>query len=155
MVKQGLFREDLLYRINTIQIEVPPLRFRGDDILLLARHYLEEFAVRYGRKGLRISAKTADKLKSYAWPGNVRELCHTMEKAVIMTDSADLVPEDFTFEATEMLVDYGRPGSKLEDLERKAIALSLKNHGWNIAEAARELGIGRQTLYRKIEKYNI
>lgn len=155
MVKQGIFREDLFYRINTIHIEIPPLRIRGNDILLLARHYLGEFAARYGRKGLSISGKCAEKLKAYAWPGNVRELRHTIEKAVILADSADLVPEDFSFGADDMTAEFLPLGSKLEDVERKAIALSLKNHNWNIAEAARELGIGRQTLYRKIEKYNI
>ncbi len=155
MVKQGLFREDLFYRINTIQIEIPPLRYRGNDILLLAKHYLEEFAARYGRKGISLSDKSAEKLKAYAWPGNVRELRHTIEKAVILADSADLDTEDFSFEADDLSMDGVMQGIKLEEIERKAIAISLKNHGWNIAEAARELGIGRQTLYRKIEKYKI
>jgi DNA-binding NtrC family response regulator len=155
MVKQGTFREDLFYRINTIHIEIPPLRFRGNDILLLAAHYLDEFTARYGRKKIRISGRSAEKLKTYTWPGNVRELRHTIEKAVILADSTDLVPEDFSFGTEDMPVAYVSQGSKLEDVERKTIALSLKNHNWNITEAARELGIGRQTLYRKIEKYNI
>jgi transcriptional regulator with GAF, ATPase, and Fis domain len=155
LVKQGLFREDLYYRINTIEIEVPPLRNRGDDIILLAEHYLAEFCARYDRKGISLSRKTAEKLKSYAWPGNVRELRHTMEKAVILTDSSDLIPEDFSFDTDNLHLDYVLPVMNLEALERRAIALSLSKYNWNIAEAARELGIGRQTLYRKIEKYKI
>ncbi len=155
LVKQKLFREDLFYRINTIQIEIPPLRFRGDDIIMLAEHYLAEFASRYGREGIKISNKSAEKLKAYAWPGNVRELRHTIEKAVILTDSANLVPEDFSFDSDNLNLDIVLPGLKLEEVEKKAIALSLKNHSWNIAEVARELGIGRQTLYRKIAKYKI
>jgi len=155
LLKQKLFREDLFYRINTIQIEIPPLRCRGNDILLLAEHYLVEFAARYDRKGIRLSNKTAEKLKSYAWPGNVRELRHTIEKAVILTDSTNLVPEDFSFEPDDMHLDFVLPAMNLEELEKKAISLSLIHHNWNIAEAARELGIGRQTLYRKIEKYKI
>jgi DNA-binding NtrC family response regulator len=155
MVKQGLFREDLFYRINTIEIEIPPLRNRGNDILLLAEHYLAEFSSRYGHKGIRLSSRTAEKLRAYAWPGNVRELRHTIEKAVIMTDSTNLVPEDFSFESDDMHLDGILPVMNLEELERKAIMLSLDKHNWNIAEAARVLGIGRQTLYRKIEKYKI
>ncbi len=155
LVKQKLFREDLFYRINTIQIEIPPLRCRGDDIILLAEHYLAEFATRYGRKGIKIPNKSAEKLKAYAWPGNVRELRHTIEKAVILSDSANLVPEDFSFETDNLNLDIALPGVKLEEIEKKVIALSLKNHSWNITEVSRELGIGRQTLYRKITKYKI
>jgi len=155
MIKQGHFREDLYYRINTIHIEIPPLRSRGIDIVMLAEHYLNEFSVRYGRKGIKLSNKSVEKLKSYGWPGNVRELRHTIEKAVILTESANLVPEDFSFGQDDMHLDLVPAGMNLKELEKSGIMLSLKTHNWNIAETARELGIGRQTLYRKIEKYNI
>jgi DNA-binding NtrC family response regulator len=155
LVKQGLFREDLFYRINTIQIQIPPLRARGSDILLLAEHYLKEFAARYDRKGIRFSGESTDKLKSYPWPGNVRELRHTIEKAVILSDSANIQPDDFAFGREDLQFDLAIPKMKLEEMEQKMIMQSLKNNNWNIAEAARELGIGRQTLYRKIEKFGI
>lgn len=153
MVKQGMFREDLYYRINTVQIEIPPLRSRGDDIILLAEHYLREFSTRYDRRGIKFSDKSIKKLKAYQWPGNVRELRHTVERAVILADSATLVPEDFAFMDENLRLDFILPRMKLEEVEKHMIALSLKNNNGNIAEAARELGIGRQTLYRKIEKY--
>jgi DNA-binding NtrC family response regulator len=154
-VKQGLFREDLFYRINTIQIQIPPLRTRGNDILLLAGHYLKEFSTRYDRKGIRFSGESIEKLKSYPWPGNVRELRHTIEKAVILSDSVNIQPEDFAFGQEDLHFDLAIPRMKLEEMEQKMIMLALRNNNWNIAEAARELGIGRQTLYRKIEKYGI
>jgi DNA-binding NtrC family response regulator len=154
-VKQGLFREDLFYRINTIQIQIPPLRSRGNDILLLAEHYLKDFSTRYDRKGIRFSGESLEKLKSYPWPGNVRELRHTIEKAVILSDSVNIQPEDFAFGKEDLHFDLAIPKMKLEEMEQKMIMLSLKNNNWNIAEAARELGIGRQTLYRKIERYGI
>ena len=103
MVSKNLFREDLYYRINTIVIEIPPLRDRGEDIVLLAEHFLKEYAVKYEKFYLKFSSKTLDKLMKYNWPGNVRELRHTIEKAVILCDSDILMPEDFinlTFNTT-------------------------------------------------------
>ncbi len=96
-----------------------------------------------------------EKLKSYPWPGNVRELRHTIEKSVILSDSGNIQPEDFAFGQEDLHFDLAIPKMKLEEMEQKMIMLSLKNNNWNIAEAARELGIGRQTLYRKIERYGI
>jgi DNA-binding NtrC family response regulator len=154
-VKQGLFREDLFYRINTIQMEIPPIRQRGHDLTLRAEHYLKEFSSRYDRKGIRFSDATIEKLKTWHWPGNVRELRHTIEKAVILSESALLLPADFSFGRNEMQSDFTLPKMRLEEMEKKMIVHSLKNNDWNIAEAARELGIGRQTLYRKIEKFGI
>jgi DNA-binding NtrC family response regulator len=154
-VKQGLFREDLFYRINTIQLEIPPLRKRGDDIILLAEHYLHEFSTRYDKRGIKFSNESLKKLKAHQWPGNVRELRHTIEKALILADSATLVPEDFSFVDDKIHIDFMLPKMKLEEVEKNMIVLTLKNNLGNIAETARELGIGRQTLYRKIEKYGL
>ena len=95
LVIRNLFREDLFYRINTIVIEMPPLRDRGEDIVLLAEHFLREYAGKYEKFNLKFSSKTLDKLMKYSWPGNVRELRHTIEKAVILCESDVLVPEDF------------------------------------------------------------
>jgi len=155
LVKQSLFREDLFYRINTIQLEIPPLRSRGNDIILLAEHYLHEFSTRYDRRGIKFSNESMKKLKAHQWPGNVRELRHTIEKAVILADSSTLAPGDFSFVDDNLRLDFMLPKMKLEEVEKNMIAISLKNNNHNIAEAARELGIGRQTLYRKIEKYGL
>lgn len=155
LVNQGMFREDLFYRINTIQLEIPPLRIRGDDIILLAEHYLHEFSTRYDRKGIKFSNDSLKKLKVHHWPGNVRELRHTIEKAVILADATTLMPEDFSFVDDKLHLDFILPRMKLDEVEKNMISLSLRNNNGNIAETARELGIGRQTLYRKIEKYGL
>jgi two-component system response regulator HydG len=97
MVKEGTFRQDLLYRINTVEIKVPPLADRMEDITLLAQHYLEYYAKKYHKSVTTISPGATDKLKRYAWPGNIRELQHSIERAVIMTDSPSLQESDFLF----------------------------------------------------------
>ncbi|MRR22005.1 sigma-54-dependent Fis family transcriptional regulator [bacterium] len=153
MVREGTFREDLLYRINTITIEVPPLRDRVDDIPVLARHFLRTFSERYNRSGLKISLQALEKLSNHDWPGNVRELQHAIEKAVIMCDGDTLRPSDFSFTSSP-----GRPmrtEMTLEEMEKRMIAESLKRHGNNISIVADRLGITRQTLYNKIAKYNL
>ncbi|MBN1927899.1 MAG: sigma-54-dependent Fis family transcriptional regulator [Prolixibacteraceae bacterium] len=154
-VKQRMFREDLFYRINTIQLEISPLRIRGDDIILLAEHYLHEFSTRYDRKGIKFSNESLKKLKVHQWPGNVRELRHTIEKAVILAETTTLMPEDFSFVDDKLHLDFILPRMKLDEVEKNMISLALRNNNGNIAETARELGIGRQTLYRKIEKYEL
>jgi DNA-binding NtrC family response regulator len=153
MVKEGTFREDLLYRINTITIEVPPLRDRVDDIPVLARYFLKIFSERYGREGLKINVQALEKLANHDWPGNVRELQHAIEKAVIMSDGDTLRPSDFSFAAAG-----NRPLRSeltLEEMERRLIADSLRRHGSNISVVADKLGITRQTLYNKIAKYGL
>lgn len=153
MVREGSFREDLLYRINTITIEVPPLRDRVDDIPVLARHFLKMFSERYNREGLKISLQALEKLANHEWPGNVRELQHAMEKAVIMSDGDTLRPSDFSFapSAGRSL----RTEMTLEEMEKRMIAESLRRHGNNISIVADRLGITRQTLYNKIAKYGL
>ena len=154
-VKEGLFREDLFYRLNTIQIEVPPLRDRGEDIVLLSEHYLKNYSVKYEKAGLRFKAEALDKLLRYNWPGNIRELRHTVEKAVILCENNFIEASDFNFSMKQETDEPFRDGISLEDAERILIVNSLNRYNWNISEAAKELGIGRQTLYRKIEKYDI
>ncbi len=153
MVSEGRFREDLLYRINTIMIEVPPLRDRVDDIPILANHFLRVNGERYGKGKMKISTTALEKLANHGWPGNVRELQHAIEKAVIMCDSDTLKPSDFVFSAhvsrayhTEMT---------LEEMERKMIADSLRRYGNNISVVAGKLGITRQTLYNKMKSYGL
>jgi DNA-binding NtrC family response regulator len=154
MVAEGRFREDLLYRINTILIDVPPLRDRVDDIPVLANHFLREQCDRYGRKGMKISIPALEKLTNYSWPGNVRELQHAIEKAVIMSDSLILKPSDFVFSTTA--VNGPLQGDvTLAEMEKRVIADSLMKYGYNISIVAEKLGITRQTLYNKISKYGL
>lgn len=151
MVADGLFREDLVYRINTIHVEVPALRERDGDILILADFYLTKFMTKYGKLGLRINNLAQEKLLAYSWPGNVRELQHTMERAVILCDGSVLKPTDF------ILNEKGTPtldtaNVTLSEMELLLINDALKKHDGNYSAAANQLGISRQTLYNKIKK---
>jgi DNA-binding NtrC family response regulator len=150
MVNEGRFREDLLYRINTIMIEVPPLRDRVDDIPILANYFLRVHSERYGKSGLKISTHALEKLANHNWPGNVRELQHSIEKAVIMSDSPVLKPSDFVFSLTPRSVIHNE--ISLEEMEKKMILESLKRYSNNISIVAGKLGITRQTLYNKMKK---
>jgi DNA-binding NtrC family response regulator len=154
MVTDGLFREDLLYRINTIQIEVPPLRERNDDIIALADFFLQKFAHRYDKPGLRINQQARDKLLKYPWPGNVRELQHTIEKAVILSEGNVLKPDDFFFRST-LLAGKDENDLKLEEMEKRLIVTALSKSENNMSAASELLGITRQTLYNKIKKYGL
>lgn len=151
MVADGLFREDLLYRINTIHVEVPALRERENDILLLAEFFLNRFANKYDKKGLRINQQAQEKLQEYSWPGNIRELQHTMERAVILSDSNVLKPVDFLLHPKPLESLDGGPKT-LEDMEKHMIAKALEQHDGNYSAAAAQLGITRQTLYNKVKK---
>ncbi|PCE66171.1 sigma-54-dependent transcriptional regulator [Sediminicola luteus] len=151
MVADGLFREDLLYRINTIQIKVPALRDRGDDILVLAEFFLSRYMNKYGKSGLRINQAAQEKLMAYPWPGNIRELLHTLERAVILGEGKVLKPDDFLLSNKAANPSTGSPRT-LEEMEWLMIQTALDRHGGNYSAAADELGISRQTLYNKIKK---
>ncbi len=153
LVKQGKFREDLLYRINTIQIEVPALRHRSSDIPLLAKFFLEKYRVKYHKPNLKIATEALEKLSKNQWRGNVRELQHTIEKAVILNDSAQITAEDLFFNPSSEIVEV--PSVTLEEMEKKMIVQCLKRNDNNLSVAAVELGITRQTLYNKLKKYQI
>lgn len=153
-VKEGLFREDLLYRINTIQIEVPPLRDRVDDIPVLAFHFLKVYCEKYNKPARKINTQALEKLGNYPWPGNIRELQHSIEKAVILSDSSLLGPSDFTFNATSKGVTDS-DNTTLEEMEKKLIAESIRKHDNNLSIVASKLGITRQTLYNKLKKYDL
>jgi transcriptional regulator with PAS, ATPase and Fis domain len=150
MVGEGKFREDLMYRINTIVIEVPPLRDRVDDIPILAGYFLKVYCEKYGRESMRINTHALEKLSNYSWPGNVRELQHSIEKAVIMTDSSVLIPSDFDFKPQSK--NLHQHEMTLAETEKRVILECLKRHGNNISTAASCLGITRQTLYNKLRK---
>ncbi|MEM9077191.1 MAG: sigma-54 dependent transcriptional regulator [Bacteroidota bacterium] len=151
MVSDGLFREDLLYRINTIHIEVPPLRDRDDDVLILADFFLKHFSSKYDKPGLRINSDAQEKLLEYQWPGNVRELQHTMERAVILSEGDVLKPSDFLLHP-KPLHELDQNVLTLEDMERQMIAKALEKNDGNHKAAAEQLGISRQTLYNKLKK---
>jgi len=155
MVSKNLFREDLYYRINTIVIEIPPLRDRGEDIILLAEHFFKEYAIKYEKFNLKFSSKTLDKLMKYTWPGNVRELRHTVEKAVILCDSEILMPEDFIVSHSTQQPLLQQKSPTFAEIENHAIQIALSNNKGNILKAAKELGIARQTFYNKMQKYNL
>ena len=155
-VAQGEFREDLLYRINTIEIPLPPLRRRRQDIPALAHHFLTQYSHKYQRQITGIGSATLNKLRAYHWPGNVRELQHAIERAVIMSSSTSLQPGDFSF------ADSGDGGPSLpldtfnmEEIEAVVIRNALAHFGGNISRVARELGISRPALYRKLERYEL
>ena len=155
MIENHLFREDLFYRMNTIEIEVPPLRERGSDILLLAQHFIRQYAAKYGKPVPQISRKTANQLMEHSWPGNVRELKHTMEKAVILNDSRILQSGELISSAYSGIEPARTQIRSLEETEIEVIRKVLKKNHGNISRSAGELKIARQTLYNKMEKYGI
>ena len=156
MVERGQFREDLLYRINTVEIPMPSLRERRDDIPLLADHFLNLYARKY-RKDLRgINAAALNKLTAYHWPGNVRELEHSIERAVIMSGAGALVPEDFFFPAkTKAANKLPLDTYNLIEIEGIVIRNAMTQFGGNISKVARELGMSRPALYRRLERYGL
>ncbi len=153
-VLNGEFREDLLYRVNTIHLEVPALRDRSEDIPELAEFFLLKYSSKYDKKGLTLSKNAIQKLKEYAWPGNVRELQHAMEKAVILCDGAELQADDFYLRKQEKKSPK-LANMSLEDAEKMLIENSIAKNNGNMSAVATELGITRPTLYSKIKKYEL
>jgi DNA-binding NtrC family response regulator len=156
MVMEGLFRQDLLFRINTIQIDLPPLRERGSDIELMAGYFLAKYASKYDRGKLSFAKESLMAMRSYSWPGNIRELEHSVEKAVILAEGNMVKPEDLYLKKL--------PGSALNpadldgsygDFEKEIIRKALLRHMGNMTSAARELGISRQTIYNKMKRYGL
>jgi DNA-binding NtrC family response regulator len=153
-VANGKFREDLLYRINTIHVELPPLRSRASDIPELVLFFLKKYSEKYNKPGLKISEQASKKLLEYSWPGNVRELQHAIEKAVILADELMLSPADFLFRSQEATLPSSS-GLTLEEMEKKLIAEAILNNEGNLTSVALQLGITRQTLYNKIKRYGL
>lgn len=154
LIEKGQFREDLFYRVNTIQIQSPSLKERGSDIIELAQFYLRKFADKYNKSNLIISKEAQNELLEYQWKGNVRELMHTMEKAVILSEKTELLIDDFYLKATH-LIENSNKSKKLEDVEKRTIQEVLEKHKGNLTKAAKELDISRTTLYLKLKKYEI
>jgi DNA-binding NtrC family response regulator len=156
MVNQNKFRQDLLYRINTVEIRIPPLRERIGDIPALVDHFLKIYCKKYNKPLRRLSSATLKRLEKYHWPGNVRELQHAIERAIIMSDSQVLQPTDFFFPIQEQKGDsMSFEDYNLEDIEKLVIHRAISKHGGNITHAADELGLSRASLYRRLEKYGL
>jgi DNA-binding NtrC family response regulator len=153
-VQKGEFREDLLYRVNTIHLEVPPLRNRKADIRQLADFFLQKQAAKYDKKGLSFANQTILRLEDYSWPGNVRELQHAIEKAVILCDGNELLPSDF-YMKEQTASNPTIENMSLEDAERQLICSTIKKNNGNLSVVASDLGITRPTLYSKIKKYGL
>jgi len=152
MVEEGTFRQDLLYRINTIEIHIPPLRERGEDIILLAEHFLQKYAHKYKKEIQGLTRESKQKLLNYGWPGNVRELQHAIERAVILTQNLWLRPDDFMLTPQKEKKNLLDETLNLNELEDMAIKRALKRCSGNVSNAAELLGITRYALYRKLEK---
>lgn len=151
MVREGLFREDLLYRINTIHIELPPLRERGKDIITLSEFFLRKYIHKYNKKDLRINQQAFDKLMDYSWPGNIRELQNTIEKAVILSDTSVIKPEDLYLRPASRSISFDSVPT-LEEMEQQLISQTIDKNNGNLTAAAEQLGITRQTLYNRLKK---
>ena len=157
MVSENKFRQDLLYRINTVEITLPPLRERVEDIQPLVDHYLDVYCKKYKIEKKRISAGTLKRLQIHDWPGNIRELQHAVERAVILSESTMLEPHDFFMDKSHHGDgnDFSPDNMNLEEVEKMLIRKVVDKHGGNISRAAKELGLTRASLYRRIEKYGI
>ncbi|MDH5827905.1 sigma-54-dependent transcriptional regulator [Sphingobacterium faecium] len=160
LADENRFRKDLIYRINTVEIQVPPLRQRGQDVQLLAEYFLGLYAKKYNKRIDGFESDALKKLFAYHFPGNVRELQYSIERAVIMADEVSITGNDIFFSPIEQLpeetpLDVSISGSNLEELERKAIKAAIERFNGNISKAAKELGLTRAALYRRLEKYDI
>ncbi len=156
MVDENYFRQDLLYRVNTVEIHLPPLRERTGDIPLLTDHFLKSYSKKYKKSIRGISAGALKTLTQYHWPGNVRELQHAIERAIIMSDSDSLQPDDFILSPqTKKVADIEIDTYNLDEIERSIIEKVLKHHQGNITQAAVDLGLTRTSLYRRMEKYDL
>ncbi len=154
MVKEKTFREDLLYRINTVQIEIPPLRKRTADIELLAVYFLNKFAEKYNKSAATLTPGAIEKLTSHSWPGNIRELQHEIEKALILADSLTITEKDILIDTRSQTVkEYST--FNLMDNEKELIKSALETFDGNMSLTAQKLGINRSTLYEKIKKYGL
>lgn len=157
MVKDNTFRQDLLYRINTVELHLPPLRDRVEDIALLADHFVSIYSNKYRKQVKKVSPAAIKKLEKYHWPGNIRELQHAIERAIIMGEETALNPEDFFFlsHRSEEGEEAGVDSYNLDEVEKNVIQKAITKHGGNISKAAKDLGLTRASLYRRLEKHGL
>ncbi|OIQ40977.1 MAG: sigma-54-dependent Fis family transcriptional regulator [Bacteroidetes bacterium MedPE-SWsnd-G1] len=159
-VAEGKFRQDLLFRINTVEIEIPPLRDRVEDVEDFVLHYFDEFKNKYNKKELTISNEIVDMLKEHHWPGNVREVQHTLERGVILSDGKELKRENFNLTTVNVSATNSSSVAEfdnlnLNEIEKLLVQKAMNKHQGNISKAAKELGLTRAALYRRLEKYNL
>ncbi len=158
-VAEGNFRQDLLYRINTVELHLPPLRERTGDLGILAKHFLQKYAKKYHRVAPKLSDSALRFLEKYPFPGNVRELEHALERAMIMSDSDTLQEDDFHFltiqKVPAITIQLENNSLNLDDIEKDMIQKAVEKHNGNISKAAKELGLTRASLYRRLEKYGL
>ena len=156
MVAKGTFRQDLLFRINTVELMLPPLRQRGNDIILLANHFLQTFNTKYHKSIKAIHSKAAQTMLGYSWPGNIRELQHVIERGVIMTDGLEITDDDLQLTpqkfGNQSILQTDMP---LDEMEKMMVNKAIEKHKGNISRAAAELGLTRAALYRRIEKFGL
>jgi len=156
MVKENKFRQDLLYRINTVEVHLPPLRERQEDIAQLADHFVKMYCQKYRKNVKSISPNALKRLEKYRWPGNIRELQHAIERVVIMCDNEVLNPDDFFFLMSGPQDNNIQTDNfNLEDIEKSIIQKAINKYQGNISKAAKELGLTRASLYRRLEKHGL
>jgi two-component system, NtrC family, response regulator HydG len=158
MAAKNQYRKDLIYRLNTIEITLPPLRARGDDVLVLGEYFMKIYAEKYHKTLFGIDEKAKEKLRKYAFPGNIRELQHSLERAVIMSDNQELTARDLDLNSsleTPVMVSNESNTLRIDELEKSTILKAIERHDGNITKAARELGLTRTALYRRLGKYDI
>jgi DNA-binding NtrC family response regulator len=157
MVNEGKFRQDLLYRINTVEIMLPSLKERLEDIEPLLEYFLDMYCKKYNIQRKRVNSGTIKRLQMHDWPGNIRELQHAVERAVILSESNILEPHDFFMDDTNNNRDesFAPDNMNLNEVEKLLIRKVVDKHGGNISRAAKELGLTRASLYRRIEKYGL
>ena len=155
MVYEKKFRQDLLYRMNTVEIRVPPLRERVDDIPLLLDYFLQRYASKYKRQGMKVDKSVITKLKKYAWPGNIRELQHAVERAIILNDGKVIQSAELLISGGNIIPKKDQPALTLDEMEKQFIQQSLNDHEGNVSTTARTLGMTRTALYRRMKKHGL
>ncbi|NOZ45539.1 MAG: sigma-54-dependent Fis family transcriptional regulator [Chlorobi bacterium] len=154
MIKEGNFRQDLIYRINTVELHLPPLRDRVDDIPILIEHFLKIYSHKYKKEGIKIEKSTITRLKKHSWPGNIRELQNAVERAIILSNSDKITIEDFLLNNAQAAFPYDN-NLNISDMEKALVIRAIDKNNGNITRAAKDLGIKRNALYRRIEKYDL
>jgi two-component system, NtrC family, response regulator HydG len=158
MASQNQYRKDLIYRLNTIEITLPPLRMRGNDVVLLAEYFMKSYGEKYHKNLVEIDEKAKAKLRQYAFPGNIRELQHSIERAVIMADNQAITARDLDLNSsieTPVMMSQESSTLRIDEIEKSTILKAIERHDGNITKAARELGLTRTALYRRLGKYDI
>lgn len=158
MASQNQYRKDLIYRLNTIEITLPPLRMRGNDVVLLAEYFMKSYGEKYHKNLVEIDEKAKIKLRQYAFPGNIRELQHSIERAVIMADNQAITARDLDLNSsieTPVMMPQESSTLRIDEIEKSTILKAIERHDGNITKAARELGLTRTALYRRLGKYDI